>query len=285
MRFVIRKRGRRSSRSFGDHSPFAVDPRAAVSRLGKHGSAYADPLGSVKDRTRPSTTRFDEARCCGRSEAGRSRQGGACHIPNPHQPRSNAPRPPPTPFPPRGNRPLPPAWSRFPRSERPHALCIVWVASVQEAPTHLHDRSCFGANASCQARDHACLRSSVVLPSAWRLLHSFKSLLADRLDPLPPVPPTPHNPKRPISTCSTPSMQPRRPPSRRNPPREALPGLFDELRIAQFIELGSSPWLVRVPGWTAPGGAWGNAPAKRRQDEIHAPRMGGPAGAVRTSSW
>ncbi|MDC3984156.1 hypothetical protein KEG57_26845 [Polyangium jinanense] len=42
--------------------------------------------------------------------------------------------------------------------------------------------------------------------------------------------------------------------------------LFDELRIAQFIDPGSSPWLVRVQGRTAPGRAWGEAPATRLQE-------------------
>ena len=55
-------------------------------------------------------------------------------------------------------------------------------------------------------------------------------------------------------------------------------GLFDELRIAQFIDPGSSPWLVRVQGRTAPAGAWGKAPAKRLHDETRAQPLVGDRG-------
>jgi len=35
------------------------------------------------------------------------------------------------------------------------------------------------------------------------------------------------------------------------------------VRIAHFINDQSSGTLVRVQGWTSPGGAWGSAPALR----------------------
>ncbi|MDC3989524.1 hypothetical protein KEG57_54205, partial [Polyangium jinanense] len=46
--------------------------------------------------------------------------------------------------------------------------------------------------------------------------------------------------------------------------------LFDELRIAQFIDPGSSACAGPGPGADSPGGAWGNAPAQRlRKAKAH----------------